>query len=88
MNIESSHKFNRSGDTAYGCIEGVNLMDYQIGVFSLVEVVPTVPTSKHGYFCVQIDINFDQKNLQGPGRVLDVGIIVPIVVGKVYIIIL
>ena len=22
MNIESSHKFNRSGDTAYGCIEG------------------------------------------------------------------
>ena len=49
MNIESSHKFNRSGDTAYGCIEGVNLTltDYQIGVFSLVEVVPTLPTSKH-----------------------------------------
>ena len=32
MNIESSHKFNRSGDTAYGCIEGVNLTDYQIGI--------------------------------------------------------
>ena len=32
MNIESSHKFNRSGDTAYGCIEGVNLTDHQIGV--------------------------------------------------------
>ena len=32
MNIESSHKFNRSGDTSYGCIEGVNLTDYQIGV--------------------------------------------------------
>ena len=32
MNIESSHKLTRSGDTAYGCIEGVNLTDYQIGV--------------------------------------------------------
>ena len=32
MNIESSHKFNRSGDTTYGCIEGVNLTDYQVGV--------------------------------------------------------
>ena len=33
MNIESSHKFTRSGDSAYGCIEGVNLEQYQIGVF-------------------------------------------------------
>ena len=33
MNIESSHKFTRSGDTAYGCIEGVNLEQYQVGVF-------------------------------------------------------
>ena len=32
MNIESSHKFNRSGDTAYGCIEGVNLTENQVGV--------------------------------------------------------
>ena len=32
MNIESSHKFTRSDDTAYGCIEGVNLEQYQIGV--------------------------------------------------------
>ena len=32
MNIESSHRFNRSGDTAYGCIEGVNLEQYQVGV--------------------------------------------------------
>ena len=32
MNIESSHKFTRSGDTASGCIEGVNLEDYQVGV--------------------------------------------------------
>ena len=32
MNIESSHKFTRSGDNAYGCIEGVNLEQYQVGV--------------------------------------------------------
>ena len=32
MNIESSNKFNRSGDTAYGCIEGINLEQYQIGI--------------------------------------------------------
>ena len=32
MIIESSHKFTRSGDTAYGCIEGVNLEQYQVGV--------------------------------------------------------
>ena len=34
MNIESSHKFNRSGDTdtAFGCIERVNLTDHQVGV--------------------------------------------------------
>ena len=32
MNIESSHKFNRSGDTAYGCIEGINLTLNQIGI--------------------------------------------------------
>ena len=32
MNIESSHKFNRSGNTAYGCIEGVNVTENQVGV--------------------------------------------------------
>ena len=32
MNIESSHKFTRSGDTASGCIDGVNLEDYHVGV--------------------------------------------------------
>ena len=31
MNI-SSYRFNRSGNTAQGCIEGVNLTGYQIGV--------------------------------------------------------
>ena len=32
INIESSHKLTRSGNTAYGCIEGVNLDQYQVGV--------------------------------------------------------
>ena len=32
MNIESSHKFNRSGDTVCGCIDGVNLELHQVGV--------------------------------------------------------
>ena len=32
MSIESSHKLTRSGDTASGCIEGVNMEDYQVGV--------------------------------------------------------
>ena len=32
MNIESSHKLTRSGGTASGCIEGVNMEDYQVGV--------------------------------------------------------
>ena len=51
MNIESSHRFNRSGDIAYGCIEGVNMTDYQIGVYSLVDVMTTTPTGieMHGF---------------------------------------
>ena len=34
MNIESSLRFNRSltGDTAYGCIEGVNQRQFKVGV--------------------------------------------------------
>ena len=32
MNIESSHKFNRFGDTAYGCIEGLDVTRHQVGV--------------------------------------------------------
>ena len=31
-NIESSHKFTRSGDDASGCIEGINQNDHIIGV--------------------------------------------------------
>ena len=32
MNIESSHKFNRSGDTADGCIPQIDLQQFQVGV--------------------------------------------------------
>ena len=46
MNIESSHKFNRSGDTAYGCIEVVNLTAYQIGVVDLYRSVNKPITSR------------------------------------------
>ena len=38
MNIESSHKFTRSGDTAYGCIKRVNLQYYQVGVIGSIKL--------------------------------------------------
>ena len=38
INIESSHKFTRSGDTASGCIEAVNMDDYQVGVLGIRQV--------------------------------------------------
>ena len=39
INIRS-HRLNRSGDnTAYGCIEGVNLTDYQIGVIVVTDTL-------------------------------------------------
>ena len=46
MNIESSHKFNRSGDTAYGCIEGINITEYQIGVIGGYKIQPKKHTGK------------------------------------------
>ena len=52
MNIESSHKFTRSGDTASGCIDGVNLEDYQVGVIDSSQIV--IGTSTPGmcvFFC-------------------------------------
>ena len=42
MDIESSHKFNRSGDTAYGCIEGVSLEQYQVGVVGGRQIIITL----------------------------------------------
>ena len=45
MNIESSHKFTRSGDTASGCIEGVNLEDYQVGIIAITQTISPTPTT-------------------------------------------
>ena len=39
MNIESSHRFTRSGDTASGCIEAVNMDYYQVGVFGVRQIL-------------------------------------------------
>ena len=54
MNIESSHKFTKSGDTASGCIEAVNMDDYQVGVAGgiLVSSTSESPTGKgkHNYY--------------------------------------
>ena len=45
MNIESSHKFARSGNTAYGCIDVVNLELYQVGVMGgRMKQLSTAPT--------------------------------------------
>ena len=46
MNIETSHKFNRSGDTAYGCIEGVNLTTNMVGVIGGRQVTALMTSSK------------------------------------------
>ena len=46
MNIESSHKFTRSGDTASGCIEGVNLADYQVGVIPITQTMSPTTNSQ------------------------------------------
>jgi hypothetical protein len=50
MNIESSHKFNRSGDTAYGCIEGVNLEQYQVRVLDGKKLMIPPTTQSNGNF--------------------------------------
>ena len=51
MNIESSHKFTRSGDTASGCIEAVNMDDYQVGVMGGRQV-QSMTTDKKGIMCM------------------------------------
>ena len=42
INIESSHKFTKSGDTAPGCIEAVNMDNYQVGVLGGRQVQPAM----------------------------------------------
>ena len=49
MNIESSQNFPRSGDTASGCIEGVNMEDYQVGVVGGRQVV--LVSGMNTYLC-------------------------------------
>ena len=61
MNIESSHKFNRSGDTAYGCIEGVNLEQYQVGVVGGRKVMPII-TNLRG-ICINLIIQCNDNIL-------------------------
>ena len=49
MNIVSSQKFNRYGVTAYGCIEGVDMEQHQIGVVGGKRVIkPAPPTLSTG----------------------------------------
>ena len=54
MNIESSHKLSRSGDTASGCIEGVNMEDYQVGV--VVDQFITQIKPQKGIICFHISL--------------------------------
>ena len=50
MNIESSYKFNRSGDTAYGCIDGLDHSRQQLQQVAVIDgsmkQPSEVPTSK------------------------------------------
>jgi hypothetical protein len=48
MSIESSHKFTRSGNTAYGCIQ-TNLIEYQVGAVDG-KLGIHVPTSQEGKY--------------------------------------
>ena len=57
MNIESSHKFTRSGDTASGCIERVNLEDYQVGVIGGKQVQKIPQKGSQDYSTCIIYIN-------------------------------
>ena len=48
MNIKSSHKFTRSGDTADGCIEGIDEDNYQIEVVGAIRVeLPNFDNGTH-----------------------------------------
>ena len=53
MNIESSHKLNRSGGTAYGCI-GVDMEQYQVGVIAVKVISPTIHSN--GKFQIKTNV--------------------------------
>ena len=64
MNIESSHRFNRSltGDTAYGCIEGISLEHYQLGVVGGRRTV-TMPYRTSQYVLFKILLTIYSSNI-------------------------
>lgn len=49
MNIKASHKFHRLGDTAYGCVHGVHLTKYHIGIIDGKKVAPKLMESEGKY---------------------------------------
>ena len=58
MNIESSHKFTRSGNTASGCIEAVNMDDYQVGVLGERQVHPVMTGMKGTITIILVSLIF------------------------------
>ena len=58
MNIESSHKFTRSGNTASGCIEAVNMDDYQVGVLGERQVQPVMTGMKGTITIILVSLKF------------------------------
>ena len=52
MNIESSRKLSRSGDTASGCIEEVNMEDYQVGVVGGRQVILQEQGNNNAYYAL------------------------------------
>ena len=64
MNIESSHKLTRSGDTASGCIEGVNMEDYQVGVVGIRRLCTSDTTETKGKLINKINpIKFSSASI-------------------------
>ena len=64
MNIESSHKLTRSGDTASGCIEGVNMEDYQVGVVGIRRLFTSDTTETKGKLINKINrIKFSSASI-------------------------
>ena len=50
--INSTRQLTRSGDTASGCIEGVNMEDYQVGVVNGRRLYPHTTKAKGTLTCL------------------------------------
>jgi hypothetical protein len=59
MNMESSHRFTRSGDTAYGCIQ-TNLEEYQVGVVEG-KVGVDVPVPQEGKHACMVEVLYSSN---------------------------